>query len=179
MTTYNWTALANGTVVAFNPAVDVLNFDDASVSAGQLYLFVGTSSTTLSTITKSVTLQTGVKTLRTISITFVNGSLLVVGDNTTATGNDDAANTLTGGDGRDFLIGLGGADTITGGAGKDTIYQTAYSGSPFSLGAMTASMAALATIHWYLRRALRTTERRRSTLTSRHTSSRAPAEIWL
>src|SRR5687768_18616187 len=50
------------------------------------------------------------------NVTFADGSRLLIGDTTTSTAGDDAANTLTGTAGRDYLNGWGGVDTMNGGA---------------------------------------------------------------
>jgi Ca2+-binding RTX toxin-like protein len=75
---------------------------------------------------KTVMLQTDLKSITTTNVTFDDGSLLIVGDNTTGTANDDAWNTLTGGPGADQLIGVGGDaplgdDTLNGGTGADNM----------------------------------------------------------
>jgi Ca2+-binding RTX toxin-like protein len=55
--------------------------------------------------------------LATTNVTFANGSQLLIGDNSSGTASDDAANSLLGTSGRDFLSGFGGDDTLNGGAG--------------------------------------------------------------
>jgi len=127
MTTYNWSALTNGQSIAFDPAQDTLHIDDPSISA-LLVAFTFSQISHTSTFTfsgKSITLQTDLKTITTSNFTFADGSLWLVGDDTTGTLNDDGPNTLVGGNGDDRLIGLGGDDSLTGGAGND-VFSMAY-----------------------------------------------------
>ncbi len=130
MTTYNWSTLTNAQSIAFNPAVDVLRFDDSTISAAALGFSFTSSAPLTSTFTfggKSITLQTDFKALTTTNLTFADGSLFLVGDNTTGVAGDDGPNTLTGGNGNDALVGLGGDDSMSGGAGDDsfhTVYNT-------------------------------------------------------
>lgn len=139
MTTYNWSALSNAQIVSFVPGADVLHIDDASVSAADMgFSFTpGATDTTNGRFTisldgKSVTFGVAVSSpapfgaITTSNFTFADGSFFIVGDNTLSTASDDLANTLTGGNGNDLFVGLGGNDTMTGGAGND-IFYTAYS----------------------------------------------------
>ncbi len=133
MATFNWTTLTNGQVIAFNPAVDVLRFDDSTISAMLVRFSFSGSAPFSSTFTfggKSVTLQTNFRVLTTTNLTFADGSLFLVGDNTTGVTGDDDAHTLTGGNGDDMLVGLGGNDSMVGGAGND-IFNMAYTTAAF------------------------------------------------
>ena len=122
MTVYNWSALTNNQQIAFNPSTDKLTFDSSAISAASLSLsWVSTTSTSFAYSGKSVTLLTDVKGLTTTNVSFANGSLLVVGDNATATVADDSNNNLTGSAQADLLLGLGGDDQLNGGAGSDFI----------------------------------------------------------
>ena len=126
MTVYNWSTLINLQQIAFNPANDILKFD-VSTSAADTGIDWSDGSTVTFTIgTKSVTLLTDLRTLTTTNVTFADGSLLVVGDNTVATTADDAANTLNGSSHNDRFFGLGGADVMNGGGGDDK-FQVFYS----------------------------------------------------
>jgi hypothetical protein len=118
---YNWSALTNNQSIAFDPLIDKLNIDDTTISAMSPNLGWSGDTTTISISSKSITLQTNIRTLTTSNLTFANGSLLVIGDNTTGITNDDMANVLTGGAGSDGFYGLGGNDTINGGDGDDYI----------------------------------------------------------
>ena len=141
MTTYNWSALTNGQSVTFDPVADTLVINDSSISATDLsFSFSGNSTPpcTFSFGGKTITLQTAFATLTTSNITFADGSMYLIGDNTTGTANDGGANTLTGGGGDDRLIGLAGDDSMAGGAGNDTSTRRLV---PPRLG-MTQSMAA-------------------------------------
>jgi len=120
MAVFNWTTLSNNQSIAFNPLADVLNVNDPAASAADVSLSVGTGSTRITLAGKTITLQTDSKTLTTTNVMFVDGSLLVVGDNTIATGTDDLDNVLTGGPGDDRLYGFGGNDGMAGGPGNDT-----------------------------------------------------------
>jgi Ca2+-binding RTX toxin-like protein len=132
MTTYNWTALTPGQSIAFDPTADVLRFDDSTIAAGSLsfsFQMSPPASTSFTSGSKTVTVQTDLRTLTTTNVTFVDGSVWLVGDNTTGTAGDDTANTLVGGNGGDALLGLGGNDTMTGGNGDDSFHMAYSTGS--------------------------------------------------
>jgi serralysin len=124
MATLNWSSLTNGQVITtFNPASDTLHFDAAAISAGDV-VADGEVETPpffirLSYGGKTVTVEMNPLMATSTNITFADGSMLLVGDNTTGTASDNAANTLIGGAGSDQLIGLGGADSLVGGGGND------------------------------------------------------------
>jgi hypothetical protein len=124
MATFNWTTLANNQTIAFNPFVDVLNVNDTGLSAADISVSTSTGSISITLGNKTVTLLTDRKTLTITNVTFANGSVLLTGDNTTGTADDDADNTLVGGPGNDRLYGLGGNDTMFGGAGNDEFIMT-------------------------------------------------------
>jgi Ca2+-binding RTX toxin-like protein len=133
MATINWSTLANGQTIAFDPANDVLRFDSASISASSLSFTAFGNPAVVSVGGVSVTLQAPFAALTSSNVTFADGSLFLVGDNTTGTVNDDNAQALTGGVGNDFLAGLNGNDTLNGGAGVDTaVFRGASSGYAFS-----------------------------------------------
>ena len=127
MANYNWSALIDGQVIdPFDPAVDVLNFDDLGISAALLSLDSPDGTTISFTYGgKTITLNTAPYTLTSVdnvthaNVTFADGSKLIIGDDTTATASDDSANTITGGPGDDLLIGAGGDDSLSGGGGND------------------------------------------------------------
>jgi Ca2+-binding RTX toxin-like protein len=124
MAVFNWTTLSNNQTVAFNPDVDVLNFNDAGISAADLSLTLNSGSspsTRLSVSGKAVTLQTDPRTLTPTNVTFADGSAVLIGDMTTGIGNDASANTIVGGNGDDHIFGMGGNDVISAGAGDDRI----------------------------------------------------------
>ncbi|MGH9260719.1 MAG: calcium-binding protein, partial [Acidimicrobiales bacterium] len=125
---YLWSTLSDGQSIAFDPSQDQLVFDDPAISAASLTVDANTEAIPPLTIFsfggKTVTLFTLPYALTTTNITFADGSLLIIGDNTTAVPTtpdvaDGAANTIVGGSGSDLLIGLGGADSIFGGDGDD------------------------------------------------------------
>jgi VCBS repeat-containing protein len=113
-----------GTSISFNLNADSLHFDSGSaadvsvtVSGNDLVFALGSDRVTLLNVRNLGNVTTS-------KVTFSDGSLLLVGDNTTATNRDSAANTLTGGAGNDRLIGLGGNDTLDGREGSDTYVVT-------------------------------------------------------
>jgi Ca2+-binding RTX toxin-like protein len=129
MATLNWSTLTNNQIIAFDPNVDVLAVDDLSISAMKLSADSASASIKFTANGKTITLQTDQKTLTTTNIIFADGSVYIVGDNTAATINDDAANTISGGNVDDHLHGLGGNDSMAGGDGND--FFAGYANSEF------------------------------------------------
>jgi Ca2+-binding RTX toxin-like protein len=124
MATFSWTTLANNESVAFNPSIDVLNFNDASIAAADLSLTFNSSSSPslrLSVNSKAVTLQTDPRTITPSNVTFADGSALLIGDLTTGLTGDASANKIVGGNGNDQIFGMGGNDVILAGGGDDRI----------------------------------------------------------
>jgi Ca2+-binding RTX toxin-like protein len=131
MAIYNWSALTNGqTIATFDPNVDLLIFDDASISAANVFVDGDSAPPdpflSFSYGGKTVIISVDPLSATTTNVTFANGSQLLLGDNTTGTVNDDNANTLTGGSSNDHIIGLSGADSLSGGGGNDlfTMYAS-------------------------------------------------------
>src|SRR5262245_9030863 len=126
MAVFRFSALSDGQAISFNPDTDVLNFDPTDVAAAQLNVTVSANTTRLAVAGGAQTgkdialLNTLPIQLTSANITFADGSRLVFGDNSTAR-NDEAANVLTGGSGRDLLFGFEGNDTINGGAGIENL----------------------------------------------------------
>ena len=126
---YTFSTLSDGQAINFFPDSDVLDFDQTTISAGDLEV-AGDAGSGFVRITvlsgpaagKTVFLGSGVSLteLASSNITFANGSALLFGDNSPGAANDDAANALNGTAGNDLLRGFGGADTLHGGAGNDT-----------------------------------------------------------
>ena len=110
-----------GTSIRFNTKSDVLRFDVGS--AADLGVTANGTTLTFKLGTDSLTLlnvgQLGL--LSSTNVTFADGSMLLIGDNTISTSKDGSANTLTGGSGNDQILGLGGNDTLNGGAGDDKL----------------------------------------------------------
>ena len=133
MAVFNWTALANNQVIAFNPFVDVLNVNDTSFAAADIGLATTPTSVSITLGSKTVTLQTERRTITTSNVTFSDGSMLLMGDNSAATTADDSDNVLVGGPGDDRFYGLGGDDTMIGGPGNDefTLFGVSPSGVPW------------------------------------------------
>lgn len=127
MAVYSFSALADGQAISFDPNADVLSFDQALITASDVNLISEGSNLRLRLINGPdqgkdiLLLNTVVERLTTSNVTFANGSLLLVGDNTTAV-NDTTPNTLAGTAGGDLLHGLSGNDTLTGNAGNDRIF---------------------------------------------------------
>lgn len=147
MTTYNFSSLINGQKIAFNANTDELRFDNGYLANELIVsvdddgnLVLGYSRMSGPVSAKYVTL-TGM-TLDLVSsgrntpitnISFSNGGLLLVGNDSTAKtdikkGTDDGINSLIGSDfkttpdrGGDMLLGLAGNDTLSGRIGNDTL----------------------------------------------------------
>src|SRR5688572_2999186 len=110
MALFLWSATGHGTTIdPFDPNADVFSFDIVDINAANVVVDSNDSLTVaiFSFQGKTVTLAMNPLAATTTNVTFANGSVLVVGDNTTGTANDGAANTLGGTNGADQLIGLG------------------------------------------------------------------------
>ncbi len=123
MATILWSTLADGSTIAFNAATDILSFDDGSISAGDRNMITWTGSDVIFSVgdkanaalnkTVHFTITDGGRALTDGNVTYLNGSKLLIGDNTQNIGNgsstfDDAANSLTGTAFGDRFFGLGG-----------------------------------------------------------------------
>src|SRR5687767_13777047 len=112
MTVYRFSALSDGQSIRFDPDADLLQFDQSSISAADIRVRAEGSNTRISYGSKDILLRDVTPfELATSNVNFVNGSQLLIGDNSTAQ-NDNGNDSLTGGDGRDHLIGFGGDDTL-------------------------------------------------------------------
>jgi serralysin len=128
--------------LAFNPAVDVFNFDKTTINAASVSISenpwvdsLGKDQTNLDFTYNDPTYGDVTFTLVQVSLAqlvsaatatdhgifFASGSKLLVGDNTTGITADEAANNLVGGANADYLNGQGGNDTLNGGAGADIL----------------------------------------------------------
>src|SRR5258707_3933573 len=95
MAVYQFSALANGQAISFNPGVDRLNFDQTTISAADVGLLIQGSDLSVSAAGKSIVLtNTSLPQLATSNLSFANGSLLAVGDNASGTARSQAAKTL-------------------------------------------------------------------------------------
>ena len=130
MTSKIFSQLTNGSSVSFNTANDILILDTAS-AAGYT---VGTSAagTSFTAGGKTITLShVALGALTSSNVSVPGGSVVVVGDNTTATDLDDLAQGAGGvlvtvpGSGNDLIYGLGGSDVINGQDGADIIFGNA------------------------------------------------------
>jgi len=122
--TYQFSALADGQAVSFNPNADRLNFDQSAIAAADIRVTAVGSNLLVTYVTtgKEITLlNTAVNQLASTNFTLSSASLALFGDNSPGTASDGGSNVLTGGDGRDLLMGLGGNDTLGGGAGSDVL----------------------------------------------------------
>ncbi|HEX6691306.1 MAG TPA: M10 family metallopeptidase C-terminal domain-containing protein [Burkholderiales bacterium] len=128
MATYQFSALASGQAINFNPSADVLNFDQAQWAAARVRFVAEGANVRIITEafsgpTDVVLLNVSPLQFTTGNITFADGSRLLHGDNSTAL-NDNAGNSLAGTAGRDQLNGFGGVDTMNGGLGDDLYFVT-------------------------------------------------------
>jgi len=128
--TYLWSSLSNGDIIGdFDPATDVLHFDDPSIPAAQItgffYFdpFFLTSGFVVTDWYQAVLLLdlADQRVFTQTNFTFADGSVLLNGDNAVGTVNDEGSNTLVGGSGHDQLAGYGGNDSLLGGAGDDLL----------------------------------------------------------
>ena len=120
MANFFWTELTSGDL-DFDPENDVLNIDDVSLSASDFSVLARSTTLELTNGGKTVTLLINSRQGTTTNVTFDDGSLLVLGDNTTGVANDDNANVLNGGSGGDHLTGFGGDDGLVGAGGRDLL----------------------------------------------------------
>ncbi len=119
MAVYQFSQVKGTTLSSFRARNDILNFDIGS--AADLDITVSGNTLTLRLGLDFVTLERdSLGEFHTGNLRFVDGSLLLIGDNTRNTGPDANANVINGGAGNDRLIGLGGNDTLDGRQGSDT-----------------------------------------------------------
>jgi len=126
MAIYKWSELTNGLEITFDPTQDKIFIDNPSLTANSLtnygwsnsnqdfFLAIGTIQVTF--------VGLGRNELAADTLTFANGGLFLVGDLSVATLDDDANNTINGGNSDDILMGLGGDDILNGGTGNDRIF---------------------------------------------------------
>lgn len=126
---YTWSLMAPGTY-DFDPETDRLIFDD-EISAGGVAFNPDNIDAVFTVGAKTVTLSTPPYSLTDANVTFSDGGVLIIGDNTTAIpdpvtggGADHDANTLVGGASGDLLVGGDGDDHLIGGDGDDVLHQT-------------------------------------------------------
>ena len=126
MTTFTFSALANDQHLVFDPGADVLEFDDATISAGAVRLVQSGGNLGFTVDGKTVWLDAmtiGELTLEPSNVLFANGSTLVAGDGTTSAladwyGQDyDLAASTVG----NQVWARGGADVVHTGSGDDWI----------------------------------------------------------
>jgi Ca2+-binding RTX toxin-like protein len=126
MAVYQFSALADGQAVAFDPSADRLNFDQSAIAAADLGVVAEGAHTRITVLAGPhagkdiLLLDTTPFQLATSNVSFANGSLLLFGDNSTAS-NDAAGNNLLGASGRDQIAGFAGNDTMSGRGGDDLL----------------------------------------------------------
>jgi D-alanyl-D-alanine carboxypeptidase len=112
-------------VTSFDPKAETLKIEAADAASAHIGAGGGFEA---SFGAATLELPLDLKSVTTSNVTFADGSVLVVGDNKTATSRDDAANNID--IARDFasaqaknnqVLGLGGNDTIRGGSGNDRL----------------------------------------------------------
>jgi len=117
--TYQFSALANGQAISFDPDADLLNFDVTDVAAADIKVTHSGADTHIEVIAgphagkEIILLDTAPRDLGSANVSFSDGSMLLYGG-----GGDDS---LSGGDGDDHLRGFGGDDTLQGGNGDDVL----------------------------------------------------------
>ena len=126
MAVYLWSTLT-GSIAVFNPGVDVIRFDDTTISAAAVGLTDGGTSVFFSYDGKTIEVAMSLRSITTSNVRFDNNSVLRVGDNSTGVAGDDLSQvpiapllpvgTLR----NDQLLGLGGDDYIEGYAGSDVL----------------------------------------------------------
>ncbi|MCF8177721.1 MAG: calcium-binding protein, partial [Sulfuritalea sp.] len=137
----DYAALGNGSETAFDPTVNTLAITDSSLSAANFILSnvtggnagKGATLTQLNPATgapvKSISLlftpgsdDTNLLKITSSNIVFANGSMLLIGDDTTGTTDDTYTGALTGSSFNDLLISVDGAQSLSGGGGNDVLY---------------------------------------------------------
>lgn len=124
-----------GGAVAFNPLLDVFCFDygraadvNVTLSGTTVTLRLGSEWVSLLGMSHRELLTSG-------NVSFADGSLLLIGDDTTGTSVDASANDLRGGAGNDILNGGAGGDDLTGDLGADVFrFYLASESTPIDFG---------------------------------------------
>ena len=151
MATILYSSIVNGDSVAFDPATDILSFDTNAINSTAVglsdasdYIGIGISA---SGKTFSLPATVSLAQLTTSNVVFADGSRVIIGDNTTGTTNDGLANTLTGTNFNDQLLGLAGNHRLGGGSGNDTMIFGAGAAAQFAvIGTNLAMTAAEVTV---------------------------------
>jgi Ca2+-binding RTX toxin-like protein len=127
MANIGYSFLTNGLVYLVNPINDKVVFTDPLISAAEVRLFESDGRAVLhSTVENKLvgfnidqTTKLLMAQFTSTNVTFADGSVLKIGDETIGHTDDNLANTLIGLTKDDHLIGLGGNDTLKGAGGND------------------------------------------------------------
>jgi len=123
MTAFKFTNINNSQTIKFNPAKDVLTFNQNSITATS-----GTVNTTGANLqfnygNKIFTFaNVSLEQLTNKNVVFSSQSKLLVGDNKSSTTKDNLNNNVVGGAKKDLLFGLGGNDKLDGGGDADILF---------------------------------------------------------
>jgi len=127
MATHVWNTLGFFSKFTFDPNADVIDFTGSGLSAGQVIVNADEDSDegfAMFTAQRVLFLDIDFpERLSSSNFIGLNGSVVLIGDNSAARFDDELNNTLTGGAGNDFLTGLGGNDLISAGGGDDVIWM--------------------------------------------------------
>src|SRR5687768_14650720 len=121
MATFDFDSLQNGAEIAsFNTGVDTLRFLDPSTPAASIVLSQSSDGADVIVTAvagpfagKSVVLADvfGLASLKPENFLIAGGGQVLVGDLLTTAIEDDQANSIAGGNGSDYIAGLGGDDS--------------------------------------------------------------------
>lgn len=125
-TSTNWSTLADGQHLAFDPAVDVLNIDDSSIAAAEVRLVQEPNAVAFTAAGKTIHLDgLELAEMRPEGFSFADQSQLLMGELSSAATADGYSwiTEATSGTG-DQLNGLGGSDLVYGWTGPDRLIGT-------------------------------------------------------
>lgn len=140
MATFIYSSLANHASFVFNPTVDILifdggisgsevsfvNTDDSKQGGGGVLIENGGALVEYGGSVKEISLlftpgydATNAYKIASSHFQFSDGSVALIGDNTTGVGDDTTTVTLNGTNGNDYLLTAGGSQILNGGDGDD------------------------------------------------------------
>jgi Ca2+-binding RTX toxin-like protein len=148
MATFVFSTIANGTSLAFDPALDILDFDQSDILPHDIYFVRDEDAGGSSELDLTVAVIDGPhagkhiflesmqqKQVTSSNFTFAAGGSIFIGDNTIGTTLDDQANIIIGTGFNDLIVGLGGNDDLNGGGGDDVFAFYLGAGGHYSGGA--------------------------------------------